>query len=499
MLLEAVEEVKSGKNQCDVLRDPKYAAIPKTTLSNWASGRKLQGSSERQYHEPDAKQGHQLLSTQIEKRIYDLIVKAATNKCPLTREVVLLTAHSADVIMAEQNSTEPVFGRSGPGVKWWKLFKRRWKITDRMVYEHDTRREQALTKEVIQDCFDKWEAVLATGNNGGPFMAGDIYNMDEFCSQKGGKQNKGIFPKGWKHATKRCGVTDQHKSFTGILTNNPLGEQLPFCCIMQGVFANPEVVAALRGWGVAAWKRESIMMDQELYKGYIDFFAKETGATPTRKKLLVVDGHGSRMGLEVWDHALHRNVLLYILPGAVTDVLQPQDVGIIGPMKKQYYKLYTQHCLKHTNGVLTMAQWLKMLKQVKTVVGHCVFAILLYKTDTHPALIQAQDIAVTPAVIKAAWEQSGLWPVDRSVHAHRFPPTPPPPEVPDAADPGAASTAEANLPLTRAVVEAVLPARTAVFTGLLDRLFEAPEVCKQPSTFLQCHCHPTSNHCNPPC
>jgi hypothetical protein len=61
----------------------------------------------------------------------------------------------------------------------------------------------------------------------------------------------------------------------------------------------------------------------------------------------VYDGHSSHASLELIEHAMKNNVILYELPSHTTHRLQPCDVGVFGPLKREWNKL-SQRALDET-------------------------------------------------------------------------------------------------------------------------------------------------------
>lgn len=57
------------------------------------------------------------------------------------------------------------------------------------------------------------------------------------------------------------------------------------------------------------------------------------------------DGHVSHRCLEILREALARNIRIVTLPPRATDVLQPLDVGIFGPLRARYRQYLNEDCV----------------------------------------------------------------------------------------------------------------------------------------------------------
>lgn len=58
-----------------------------------------------------------------------------------------------------------------------------------------------------------------------------------------------------------------------------------------------------------------------------------------RHRLLILDGHGSHLTYDIIKYCMSRNIHILCLPGHSTHRLQPMDVGIFGPLDREYKKL----------------------------------------------------------------------------------------------------------------------------------------------------------------
>lgn len=230
--------------------------------------------------------------------------------------------------------------------------------------------------------------------------------MDEYGKRtRAGVQHKGVYPTGWLEACGRSGQGDR-ESFSGCSCNSAAGEQLPHTFIFKGHFRNTENQKAIcqelstptsqhpNGWGKALWGGEGYFMTRDIFIAWIDWFVDQVKASPDDPVLLALDGHSSRTSLQVWKYCLEKGVFLFIFPGGITSHIQPQDVGVLGPLTRKLNSKYKDHCQKQ-RGPITTLIFLRMLRD-------------------------AWEESVNIVVIKTAWDKSGLWTKDGCPNRERL-------------------------------------------------------------------------------
>ena len=90
-------------------------------------------------------------------------------------------------------------------------------------------------------------------------------------------------------------------------------------------------------------------MDSELFYGFISkLFIPHTNRIPG-PKLLILDGHGSHLNIDIINLCRENNIHLYCLPPHTTHIFQPLDVVIFWPVKAHFNKI-TQHLKLATLG-----------------------------------------------------------------------------------------------------------------------------------------------------
>ena len=97
---------------------------------------------------------------------------------------------------------------------------------------------------------------------------------------------------------------------------------------------------------------ESGWINSDLYVEWFKFFI--ANIPPTHPVLLLQDGHGSHVSIELIEFPKENNIHLLCLPAHCIHILQPLDVGIFKPFKSYFSKACTRYIAKHpAGGVLT--------------------------------------------------------------------------------------------------------------------------------------------------
>ena len=80
-------------------------------------------------------------------------------------------------------------------------------------------------------------------------------------------------------------------------------------------------------------------MDIELFGSWIDKSFIPCTRHIQKSILLILDGHGSHMDIDMIDKLVAHDIHLYCLPPHTTNILQPLDVAIFKPLKTYFSKL----------------------------------------------------------------------------------------------------------------------------------------------------------------
>lgn len=91
--------------------------------------------------------------------------------------------------------------------------------------------------------------------------------------------------------------------------------------------------------------------NQELYLRWFKFFI--ANIPPARPVLLIQDGHGSHLSLDVIQLATKNDIHLLCLPAHTTHLLQPLDVSVFKSLKSNFSKSCKQYLSANPGQVIT--------------------------------------------------------------------------------------------------------------------------------------------------
>ena len=94
-------------------------------------------------------------------------------------------------------------------------------------------------------------------------------------------------------------------------------------------------------------------INDDFFLQWFKFFL--TRIPPTQPVLLIMDGHGTRMSIELIELARSSGIYLLCLPSHTTHILQPLGVGVFKSFKSNFQNLATNILL------LTQEEWSQVI------------------------------------------------------------------------------------------------------------------------------------------
>jgi hypothetical protein len=173
---------------------------------------------------------------------------------------------------------------------------------------------------------------------------------------------------------------------TLVLTVNAAGTYALPCFILKGKILTTSACHHIESDAAAVATNESGSMDEDLFIGLLELLQPHMNASPANKVILFLDNHASHVTYKVGERAFQLGIELLALPSNTTSAFQPLDVGVFGPIKN---KLAAKKA-----AFLSNSHGIGLSKQV--LVGLAVSAI--------------EDVC-SAAVIKRAFELTGLYPL----------------------------------------------------------------------------------------
>ena len=224
------------------------------------------------------------------------------------------------------------FCKTGPSEKWWRGFKKRHHedITLQKSDNLDRGRARMANSVVIERHFKTLKRVLE--ENDLLNKRDKIFNTDESGINMDLRQGKVVVSRGSKQAHSQSKGSRDHITVNCAISL--AGAALPPMIIFEKSF--PSSAYVTQGPINALYaKSPNGYMDEELfYSWFSKLFVPQTNHL--RKRILIIDGHGSHMSLKLIDSAIENNVILYCLPPHTAHFLQPLDISVFKPLKNHF-------------------------------------------------------------------------------------------------------------------------------------------------------------------
>jgi hypothetical protein len=267
-----------------------------------------------------------VLPPQAESRLRDWVVGMQHDGHPVGRREVMTRVH---LICALLNVPPLTDG-------WYDRFIGRFpELTVRQAQPIAKSRNQ-VDSQVIWDYFWRLSRhVICDGLD-----PSRIFNMDETGFMAASKKNRRVIAvKGSTNVWSKTLTASFH--LTVIACGSASGWLLPPSFIIQGKVVPTEILDTLPNTRVSA--TESGFMNSTLFVCWLKWFAKMVPRDVKRPLQLVLDGCSSHLGEDVSNTAMAEHIILVPLPANATHLLQPLDVSVFGPYKKQISKELQDH------------------------------------------------------------------------------------------------------------------------------------------------------------
>ncbi|XP_034255343.1 uncharacterized protein LOC117653647 [Thrips palmi] len=270
-----------------------------------------------------------------------------------------------------------------PSRRWYRGFKKRNNLSLRQPENMSANRFRMATPEVKKDFFDKLEAMYKKLIPLG-LQPSQIYNTDETGVCVVTKPGKVLAVKGSKNVRERTGG-ERGENVTAVVTVNATGSHiLPPTLIFRGQSLNMDLTEGAPEGTVFAYSKRSFI-DSELF---VEWFKRFIAAIPpARPVLLLMDGHGSHIQLEIIEMARSNDINILLFPPHTTNFYQPLDVGVFKSFKSAFSsessKLMRKNKIKNIN-----------------------------RYHIAQVLNSAWVKGITPANIQGGFRGSGVWPLN---------------------------------------------------------------------------------------
>ena len=286
-----------------------------------------------------------VLSTEEEARLAQYCVAMADMGFGLTREGVMAMAYA----IVDKTGRDHPFKGGNAGRGWYEGFMaRQATLTLRTPQALSYARAVCSNKETIDDFFAKLGAIFGRLN----LIAkpSQIFNADETGVSIVHRPSKVVAQIGRSNVPSLTSA-DKGKTHTILACVSASGQVIaPFMVyprkrpvpekLREGAYPNTTFHVSDNGW-----------ITKELFFEWFKMFAWMI--PPSRPVLLVLDGHGSHITIDVIEYARSNDIYLLCLPSHTSHILQPLDIGVFKSFKSFFSKACRQYMAENPGRVIT--------------------------------------------------------------------------------------------------------------------------------------------------
>lgn len=340
---EAVWRVMEGESEREVSRT---TGIPKSSLARYVNEA---SESQKGLNAPNMEMAAMdmslpekkrlgrppVLSAWEEEALASRILHGFQSKMPLSRRSLICEANA---LVGERKGHEL---RAQPqlGESWCRGFLNRHPIISLRIPEGlDADRSRNTSESVVLTHFESLRRILYDKQMFGEGRR--IWNVDETGLRLGESAgSKVLAPRGTRTVWRQTTTDTRHVSV--LFAVSAAGAASPPIFLLPCKRTPPRFMDGLprADWGVmctgSGWiNGESFLAWLQSFVRYLD---KEVRRDPLEDHLLIMDQHAAHCSFQVLSYAEDHHIVLYYLPPHTTHYLQPVDVSLFGPIKRQYH------------------------------------------------------------------------------------------------------------------------------------------------------------------
>ena len=306
--------------------------IPEATLRHKKTG----------YHPVSKKMGPGTVLTDAEEDILVAYIKGSLRRAqPVTRKNIFDAVST--ILRTEREGgikrKTPTNFQDAPRRKWWRLFRQRHPEITYRTPETLTSNRKNISKNVIQQWFADAQSYFADeGHLDALNDPSRQFNIDESGFSLSPKQGKVIGIKGEKHVFEESGM--HHKTNITVLANVCADGRIPPPLI---IYPRKRITVHMaehfpEDFICCVGKSESGYITFETLFEYLcnSFNVWLNDNNVTRPVIIWTDWHETRNNYYLAKQLQELNIILYGLPPNTTHMMQPLDVAVFGPLKKEW-------------------------------------------------------------------------------------------------------------------------------------------------------------------
>ena len=342
----------------------------------------------RNHHDISARRrkaiSQQYLTPQEEKALVEYVLRMSDNGYHLpvkaVRALALVIRRSRSSLFQIPTADDNL---RMPGVNYPQaLFARHPELLARRLKAIDWTR----ANENIYDKAVRWFQVIRKELTAPSVEAENVYNMDETGVLLGRSNTVKVLIRNGDRRSSR-GTSLKRVLITAVECISAAGQALkPLIIWPASTHRSVWTSHPTPGWHFACSQKGYTNKDISLYWIKHVFDPQTRARANGKPRILINDGFGTHESIDIIRFCCENNIVLCRLPSHTSHILQPCDVGLYGPLKTAYRE---QVDLLHRGGA--------------GMVGKQHFTLLYSR---------ARDNALTKRNALAAWEGSGLWPLN---------------------------------------------------------------------------------------
>lgn len=234
-----------------------------------------------------------------------------------------------------------------PGAGWVKCFRRRHpELTLRKPQALDQKRARSLCPLTVGSFYSNLQHLYDIHN----YSPDHIWNCDESGAQAGKDGGGYVIAKKGSRAVHM--VTPDQREWLSVLSCiNASGDFLPNFYIFKGKRRTRNFLKKTGEAGAVFAMQPKAWMTHYLFRAWMTHFLERVdvlyGISPTNRHLLILDGHGSHVTLDVIKLAKSKGLDLLTLPSHTSHAMQPLDVSCFRPFKVAFRAYRDKWTLSH--------------------------------------------------------------------------------------------------------------------------------------------------------
>lgn len=322
-MLNAISAYKS-QAYTSIRKCASIFSIPESTLRFRLAG----GVSRSTAHEHE-----QYLSTAEEQTLTKWISKLSKFGYPVSPKIARELAFEIRrfrLALSTRNHSS-TFLPSRPGKQWIRgFYTRHSDIKGAWSRQLESSRYNGTRYSIVEAYFSSLTELFALNR----YAPEDIYNVDESGFAIGESQTSRVLTNirevaSWKR------VVGRQEWITAIESISASGVVLPPLIIFKAKYTNTGWIPSNtpRNWRFST-SNSGWTSDSHAYEWVSTVFDPETRQEDGRRRLLLLDGHGSHLTSRFIAYCLNNAIDLVVLPPHTSHILQPLDVAVFSPLKR---------------------------------------------------------------------------------------------------------------------------------------------------------------------